>query len=505
MAQLKPELIGDFSGGTNLTGAPLNIGEHDLLLCENMHPVASGYLVGRGGQATYNATGLGLAPVKSLYRFYKQNGTGITLAACGTGMARGDDALHTFSFIDSGYTANQRFSFTTWTAKDKVYWINNAQVLKSYDGTTVAIVGGSPPIGSQVEMYLDRLWILLPNGVRFSDLNVDNVWQGAALLNISDSKGGTGQFLKAANRLLIAGKSTGLWRLDGSPLLGNAFIQFSDVGCAAAWTADVVTTISSGQVTPVGVVFLGKDGVYITDGYNVRLISQQLEPSGTPLFGNYRNAVGKFYPKKRQYFLSFDTAGGPNDTLWCATNIDVAGSKIAWSEYTGFNVDSMSVWDGGSDNGDLLAGLSTSDGKVRMLDTGSLDLAAPYTCKFTTRYFGDPSGNKQVRWLKPVFDAQKSVHYLINYFEKQQSSGPVSVDQSTALIWDSGLWDQGTWAGPSLNSARTSVLDYHYGRYYNTTVENTGDGPNFRFFQLAVEHRVKDRRFHDVFTLNQTP
>jgi hypothetical protein len=470
-----------------------------------MHPVASGYLVGRGGQAEYNATGIGLAPVKSLYRFYKQDGTGITLATCGTGVFRGDDALHTFSSIDSGLTANQRFSFTTWTAKDKVYWINNAEVLKSYDGTTVASPGGSPPVGSQVEMYLDRLWILLPNGVRFSDLNVDNVWQGAALLNISDSKGGVGTFLRTANRVLIAGKTSGLWRLDGSPLLGNAFINFSDVGCIAPWTADVVTIVSSGQVVPVGVAFLGRDGVYITDGYSVRAVSGKLEPNGVPLFGNFRNAVGKFYPKKRQYFLSFDTAGAANDTLWIATNIDVAGSKIAWSEYTGFNADSFSVWDGGSDNGELLAGLSSSDGKVRTLDTGSLDIAAQYTCKFTTRYFGDPSQNKQVRWLKPVFDAQRAVHYQIDYFQKQFSAGPISGNSPNLAQWDQGTWDQGTWVTSTLQSQRTSILDYHYGRYYNATIQNTGDGPNFRFFQLALEHRLKDRRFHDPFTLNSAP
>ena len=69
--------------------------------------------------------------------------------------------------------------------------------------------------------------------------------------------GGYGTFLKAANRVLIAGKTSGLWRLEGSPLLGNAFIEYSKVGCIAPWTADIVTTVSNGQVIPVGVVFLG--------------------------------------------------------------------------------------------------------------------------------------------------------------------------------------------------------------------------------------------------------
>lgn len=500
MARIDHALLTDFSGGVNLHGQPLSIGANDLLVCENMYPVASGYLSGRGGQTEYNSTAIDSNPIKSLYRFYKQDGTGILLATSGTNVYKGNDGAGTFSSILAGQTSGQRYSFTTWTAKDKVYWTNNAQALQSYDGTTVAAVGGSPPVGSQVELYLDRLYILLANGVRFSDLNVDNVWQAAALLNISDNKGGMGAFLKAANRVLIAGKTTGLWRLDGSPLLGNVFIPYSDVGCIAPWTADVVTVTSNDQVVPAGVAFLGRDGMYITDGYSVTLISTKID---TLFTGFFRGAVGKYYPKQRQYFLSFDTAGAANDTLWVATNVDVAGSRVAWTEYTGFKCDSFAVWDGGNDNGEFFAGRSDT-GKVRKLDIGAQDVGANYTCSFTSRYLGTPLENKQVRWLKPVFDATKPVFYQIDYFLKQASSGPVSADLLTG-VWDSGTWDVGTWGGASFNSARTSVLDYKYGRYYSFKFSNTGDGPSFRFFQLSAESRIKDRRVHDVFTLNQNP
>jgi len=109
-----------------------------------------------------------------------------------------------------------------------------------------------------------------------------------------------------------------------------------------------------------------------------------------------------------------------------------------------------------------------------------------------------------VRWIKPVFDATKTVHYQIDYFQKQLSAGNMTVD-APAGIWDVGTWDIGTWGGTSFNSARTSVLDYKYGRYYSTKIFNTGDGSRFKFFSLAIESRSKDRRFHDVFTLNTSP
>jgi len=494
---LKPEILSSFSGGINLTGQPLNIGENDLLDCKNMYPVAAGYLVGRGGQSTYST--IGANPVKSLYRFYKQNGIGTTLASSGTFLYAINDNTGAATSISGPYTAGQRFSFTTWSSKDKVYWQNGVDAPFSWDGTTVSSIVNAP-IGSQIEMYLQRLYVLQPNVVAFSDLNVDNAWQGAALLNIADNKGGTAQFLKAANNMLIVGKTTGLWRLQGSPLLGNVFQPYSDVGCIAPLSADVVTVVSNGQVIAAGVEFLGKDGIYVTDGSTVTLISNKINPLFT---GYFKGAVGKYYPKYRQYLFSFDTAGGANDTLWVGTNIDVAGSQIAWTEYTGFNCDCFAVWDGADDNGELLAGLST-DGKIRRLDTGVQDVGVDYTCSLTTRYFGSPFQNQQVRWLKPVFDATKPVHYQIDYFQKQVSGGNITVDAPTG-IWDVGTWDIGTWGGTSFNGARTSVLDYKYGRYYSTNVQNTGDGSRFKFFSLAVESRTKDRRFHDVFSLNTSP
>ncbi len=499
---LKTEILADFSGGVNLTGAPLAIADNELLACLNMHPVASGYLIGRGGQSRYTSGGvIDANPIRSLYRFYRQDNQSFQLATASDKVYRVDDLTGAATAILTGLGVNQHFSFVSWTAKNRVYWTNNVDPMRSYDGTTVTVVPGSPPIALQIELFLDRLYALTDGGVRFSDLNVDNVWQAAALLNISDNQGGRATFLKAANQVLIAGKTSGLWRLDGSPLLGNAFRQYSNVSAIAPWTVDTVTVLSNGSVIPVGVVFLGKDGLYLTDGFDVRLITAKIDPLFTSYF---RNATGKYYRKKRQYYFSFSAAGGVNDTLWVGSNLDKSGEQIAWTRYTGFNCEAFAEWGGGTDNGELLASLSNT-GHINRLDTGRQDLGVDYMCGFTTRYIGDPVVNKQVRWIKPVFDATRAVHFGIDYFQKQFSSGSVSVDSSTALIWDEGQWDVNKWAGPTFNSARTSVLDGRYGRYLSLNFQNTGDGPNFRFFQLEVESRVKDRRTYDVFTLNASP
>jgi len=509
MPALLHEVLNDFSGGTNLRDAPLGLAPNDCIGLTNMYPIAGGGVVGRGGQSVFNQTGISASPIRSMYRFYKQDGTGVLLASNGTGMYQADEATGIFSQIGGAtYTNDQRFSFTSWSAKDKVYWINGIEPLSSYDGTSgvSVFVGGSPPVGSQIEFHGDRLWILQNNLVRFSDLNTDDSWPGAAALNIADNRGGAGKFLKSANGVLIAGKSTGLWRFEGSPILGGQLTKYSNVGCVAPWSASVVSAISaSGQSIPVAVVFLGDDGVYVTNGFDVQLASPKIQAS--VFTGRFSGAVGKYYPKLKQYWLSFNPAGAANNTLWVATTLDaVDGQKIAWANYTGFNLDAFAVFDGGNDNGEFYGGLSTG-GTVHQLDTGALDIAATYECRLASRFcdFGAADKTKSVRWIKTVFDARRPVSYLLNYFDRAQFSSGLQSDNTEGLVWDVGSWDVDTWSQRQSQNTRTSTLNSGLGRYVNLTLSNTGDGAAFRVDRIEMEAIEKQGGAFELFTFNSIP
>lgn len=497
----QPERIRDFSGGYNKRDQPLGLGPTDLLALENMYPLAGGSIVGRGGQMDYNAVAIDANPIRSLYRFYPQSGSGILIGTSGTKVYKGDDGAGVFTDIDTGYTADQKFSFTSWSAKDKVYWTNGAEPLKSWDATTVATVGGSPPVAKMAEFHKDRLWLLLDDFVAFGNLNVDNVYPGTSLLNIADNKGSTGSFIKSANDVLIIGKDTGLWRFAGSPLLGGDLQKYSSIGCPAPWSADVITAIVGGQTVPTGVMFLGDDGVYFTNGYEVTRVSPKIDGIFTARF---RGAVGKYYPKLQQYWLSFNAAGGAADTLWVATKLDRpdGSTAIAWSQYTGHSIESFAIWDGGSDNGQLYGGLSTN-GKVHRLDVGSQDISSDYRCLFTPRWldFGDSGVNKSVRWIKAVFEAQAPLSYLLNYFDLQQQSASLDATPQGGLIWDSGNWNEHNWAASSVNNSRTSTLFSGEGGFVAITLWNIGDGPDFKVHELYLDARIKERRHHDVFSL----
>jgi hypothetical protein len=495
---LPPVNIADFSGGTNLRDAPLLLGPTDLIECLNMVPLAGGLIQGRSGQAEYNATQIDANPIKSLYRFYKQTGTGIMLATSGTQVYKGDDVAGTFSSIDTGYTTGQRFSFTSWSAKDKVYWTNGVEVVKSYDGTTVAVLGGTPPVCTQIEFHQDRLWALQQNLVRFSDLNVDDVWPALSALNVSDNRGGQSQWIKSANSVFIVGKTSGLWRFEGSPLLGGQLIQYSAVSCNSPWTAKTVNITVEGRTVPIAVTFTAVDGAYITDGYTVDRISPKIDPVFT---ANLTGAVAEYYPKLRQYWLSFNAAGGANDTLWVATKLDrPEGSVVAWSQYTGFNIDSMCVWD--QDSGELYAGQSDA-GKVRHLDTGQQDVGSDYKCSVSSRYFdfSAPGINKSVRWIKALFEAQSTVSYRLDYLNAGQRSGSVKQEISVAGKWNVDQWNSAKWGGTGIKHTRTSTLFSGQGRFAGVTLWNIGDGPGFKIHLATMEARTKDKRIFNLFTL----
>jgi hypothetical protein len=345
------------------------------------------------------------------------------------------------------------------------------------------------------------LWILQDNAVPFSDLNVDNSWPGANSLNISDSKGGKGKFLKSFGRgLLIAGKDTGLWRFEGSPILGGQLTRYSDIGCIAAWSADV---------TPFGIPFLSHDGIWLTDGFQVTPISGKLDPlfSGT---GRFADAVGKYYKRRRQYFFSFNTSLSVNDQLWVATSLETSqGQKIGWTKYTGFKAESFMEWDGPGDVGQMFYGRADT-GEIRWMDVGALDIDQPYTCKLQILNddYGDDTRMKQPRFIFPLWEGVQPCHYAISYnFGSPLVSGTLARSTQDEPEWGEGavVWGAGDvhWLnrGP-MNSEVSSCLNFKWGAHVSFIFENPGDGALFKFHEVTIKAKVKEATHRTLFAID---
>lgn len=133
------------------------------------------------------------------------------------------------------------------------------------------------------------------------------------------------------------------------------------------------TLVNTGQFY----VFLAKDGIRVWDGGrqsrltatdSSRIISGKIKPMIDELIrsGNYKNAVGIYYPQKEWYILSFESPTrfpkGKNNYV-----LVYDFSKGEWWPFCNWLADSFAVADNAGDNGTLYFGQS-NDGFVNKAD-----------------------------------------------------------------------------------------------------------------------------------------
>jgi len=212
----------DFSGGANTRDRPLGIEETELHLSENMESQKNGEgLKGRRGQAEdFDITAI--SAVKSIFTWYLAAGTRVTVAFGGTSIYNAEDGTER----DTSLTSALKWSTTSWSTKDKAYYTNGTDAVQKDDGTTIAALGGTPPTFKYIEFHFDRLWLAEDSTARFSDLNDDETWPAANALNLGDRFGGIMTGMKSFGGNMIFLKDTGLYRFEGSPILGGTITRF---------------------------------------------------------------------------------------------------------------------------------------------------------------------------------------------------------------------------------------------------------------------------------------
>jgi hypothetical protein len=491
----------DFSGGVNLRDAPLGLADNDLIDAQNVEPSAlfSPAVAGRGGQSEFK-TGLhATLPIRSMFRFYKLDGTSMSLICYSTKVSKlADNGTETV--LSSAFTSDQKFSFTSWTSKDAAYFTNGVEAIQKYDGTTLAAVSGSPPISDFIEEHQNRLYvgIATDDQIRFSDSNSDSSWPSANALNVADNRGSAVTGIKSLGTVLVVLTDAGLWRLQGDPITGGEFHKYTEIPCIAPWSVIVAEE---------AVIFLGPDGLYATDGFDTRKISGKIDPIFT---GYFRTAVTGFYHKKKQLWLAFSTSGGSNDQLWMFTPPRPNSNTTDWSpwQFTNVSAESFMSWYGGADTGQFYFGMSTK-GDIRRADTGTQDVATDIECFFQTKWDDakDARINKTVRYIHPFFDGADSTSYICFYtFGELTTAGGLVISSPSSVTWGPGsvTWGAGsvTWVfAVTLNARHASTFNLKNGKYISFLFQNSTDSSAWKFYKFLAEISEKEVRHTDLFAL----
>ena len=260
--------IPNFAGGLNQSADDSVLSVNQSRNAQNVD-VASGTLKTIDGYSKYIATAAP-AGITRLMKFYKNNTTtgavtSYLLAATATAIYNWTGSAWTA--LATGLTSGD-WDFLNYqiAMTDVVIMGNGADVMKKWDGTTFANLGGTPPVAKSIALHAERLWATgvkaAPNSVYYSDdLNPEN-WtiaeDGAGVIDVPTWDGGVCLGISNIFSDVVVFKTNNIHRIMGTyPAVYEVKQVYSAVGAIAE-----KTIVSGGDKA----FFLSKDGLYYYNG-----------------------------------------------------------------------------------------------------------------------------------------------------------------------------------------------------------------------------------------------
>ena len=453
-----------------------------LITADNIEYGHTGAVQGRRGRTLY-----GTLPAKaiSLWRHYPRTGSPATLAAVDNGASvelRHDTASNgTFATVTggAGLATGKRLFFTNWGSKDRSFFANGVG-LYSYNGVITNVVQTGPQItGPYVVVHQSRLFGTKADEINYSvyatDVNDELTVNAANQLNVSDPQGGSITGLASLPDRLLILKNTSLWVMLGDIKFSAILTKLTETGCVAP--------LSIAQA-PYGVFFVGRSGVYLTDGQRPEPIdlSGPIRSLFTPPTTNvsYPNAVGIYYARKDMYKVKLDPAHG---YTYCLQRIQVPGARgvvWAWSRNTNEPLVSGNVWDSEGDTGDPY--VSDSGGNVYRADSGATDAGVAYASVVqpVSLRLSDELSVGHVHYVHLLYRGSGAATVGLRYNNAAADDLTLSLGQAQAI---------------GLQRTRKMVTDKSKsGQFVSPVITLPGDGPGAELYSLKLDARVRSRR-----------
>ena len=260
--------IKNFAGGLNQSADDSLLSVNQSRDAQNVD-VSSGTLKTISGYSKYISTAAP-AGITRLMKFYKNNTstgavTSYLLAATATAIYYWTGSAWTA--LATGLTSGD-WDYLNYqiSSTDVIIMGNGSDVMKKWDGTTFANLGGTPPVAKSISLHAERLWATgvkaYPNTVYYSDdLNPEN-WTGgedaAGEVYLPTWDGGVCIGVSNIFSDLVIFKTNNIFRIVGTyPSVYEVKQVYSSVGSIAE------KTIVSGNDRAF---FLSKDGLYYYNG-----------------------------------------------------------------------------------------------------------------------------------------------------------------------------------------------------------------------------------------------
>ena len=223
--------------------------------------------------------------------------------------------------------------------------------------TVSAGINVTPPLATMFEINSSRIFSAgnptYQSWIYFCDTTHPDFWLPSSYLSTRKDDGDVVTFVKNNLGVLTIGKTNTIQKAytQGATSTWVVSDPFSNIGCPAPLSA---------QNTPMGIIYLGRNGLYLFSGTSSQLISDSItEEIQDILSSNLANVVGVYY--NNEYRLAY-TSAKSGSTINNKTFL-YSFTRDAYVLDTE-NVNCFCYFNSGTDLGVLYSGSSASDGYV---------------------------------------------------------------------------------------------------------------------------------------------
>lgn len=455
-----------FDGGLNISADASQLAPNQVRRADNARLTVFGGIVKRGGSQNLHASAIGSGnPVRGGFSWIKDDGTQQLLAVSNARLHYGTYGLPmTWTQVASPTIASAAVypSFAAFRdASAEVVYIADGGKLLKWDGATLARSSTTPSV-SRIWVYNQRLYgvagsdaILYASGLNDGDDLGVTSGEGVAapIRTFGESSLVNGVAVGAANVLAHLG---GLSRWQGVTQ-ADVNIQAGTLGISP----DVGSIVPGSLVaTETQAFFLSDRGFYATDGYNVRRISQTLDPDILALFTLSANLTAVHHRFNREvlwylpdtgfyaYNYSLDAWTGP----WNAGYI----SPITTSAWKAIDSDRTPIVLVGGATGFVKQMDYPGIRKDNVLSAGTGGTTITEVVQLRRMFFGNFASDKALRFLYPLVNLNGADNAAVAW-ATSTSSDQETLQQTSGGVWGEGEWGVGEWGAGDAQSDRVQA------------------------------------------------
>jgi hypothetical protein len=457
----------------------------------------------RYGYTALNTTEISSSSgVYGLFPFYYNNGASKKLiAVSGTAIYEYVSATGLFSSINTGLTASLRTRAETF--HDLLISVNGTDAVQKYNGTTSAVLGGSPPICKSVKLHKNYLFLAgnatYPSRLYWCDLDTPETWNALSFVDVNPNDGDLITGLDVSFDSLIITKEYNTYLLYGDTPTYTEGLTL--------WRIKRANT-SSGSVNQGSIAMTGQGLIDLSRNAGVQamggattdttlnfdaLRSNMLSADISPVIAGInesRITQAEAISWDNKYILSVPYGSSTTNNLNLVYDY-YAGGWVIWN----IPANNWCIYrDSGVDN--LFFG-SCTDGFVHKItkniynDNGSA-ISAYYKTKDIDS--GSPSNDKIYRryymTLNKSDDFGVTVEHNVDFGDSTDTN--IVAAQASASLWDVAVWDVSKWGEATTSTTRVDMNER--GKYINYKFSNAVLNENMRIRNLTQYYRLKGSR-----------